>query len=235
MTPITGGRRSQRRERESRRRQELKEAIIKAAERVIVKRGYAAMTMDDVAMEAELSKATVYNYFGSKGDLVLELFLEYFDQFYKKICEIKSQLCPLIDKLRQIIAYFLLSHQERESLSRILMVDKAFLQKMRFFVGGEMARSPGRKRDLMSEIKYRRKMVLDEVAAIYAEGIEKGELRPLDPAIATQLTEAILQGFIHSRFWGRPRLAVEKETELLLDFILHGLGGKQDSAKGVSL
>lgn len=233
MSPLTGRRGSQREERESRRRQELKEAIIKAAERVIIRRGYTAMTMDDVAKEAELSKATVYNYFGSKGDLVLELFLEYFDQSYKKICEIRMQPSPVIDKLRQIIAYFLSSHQERESLSRILMVDKAFLQKMRFFVGAEATRSTGRKRDLMAEIKSRRKMIVDEVAAIYAEGIQREEFRPVDPGMATQLTEALLQGFIHTQFWGRPRLPVEKETELLLDFILHGLAGKQVSAKGV--
>ena len=56
-----------RRERELRRREGYREIILHAAERVILRKGYSALTMDDVAREAQLSKATIYKYVAGKG------------------------------------------------------------------------------------------------------------------------------------------------------------------------
>jgi AcrR family transcriptional regulator len=223
---------SRRHEREARRRQELRQAIIQAAEAVMTRQGYTALTMDDVAREAELSKATVYHYFRSKGSIVLELFLDYFDRFYREIVEIKSQPKTTIEKLRAIIDYFLHFHEAKESLSRILLIDKAFLQKMRLFVGRHSPGASGRQPDLMAEIKSRREKILEEVAGLLAEGVAKGEFRPLDPKLATRLIEALLQGFIHNRFWSPVRLPLAKQTDLLLNFILWGVGWQRESAKG---
>ncbi len=57
---------SDRREREREARRAL---ILSAAETVVSSRGYAAMTMDDVADAAELSKGTLYLYFQNKDAL----------------------------------------------------------------------------------------------------------------------------------------------------------------------
>ncbi len=229
---IKGKTKSLRSEREARRRQEFRQSIMQAAERIMTTRGYTALTMDDVAREAQFSKATVYHYFSSKSNLVLELFLDYFDRFYKEILRIKAESAEIKEKLRQIINYYLHFHREKESLSRILMVDKFFLQKMRLFAGQKAASFSRIKRDPLAELKSQRNKILKEVAAMIGEGIEKGEIRSLDPAEATQLIEALLQGFIHRRYWSPSRLSPEKETELLLDFILHGLGSKPASEKG---
>ena len=57
---------AERRERDRERRQE---AILDAAERVFLRDGYDAATMDAVAGEAEVSKGTLYLYFDSKDAL----------------------------------------------------------------------------------------------------------------------------------------------------------------------
>jgi TetR/AcrR family transcriptional regulator len=57
---------TQRRERE---KEERREALIDAAERVFDTRGRSAVTMDDVAMEAQYSKGLLYKYFQNKDDL----------------------------------------------------------------------------------------------------------------------------------------------------------------------
>ncbi|MBN2426492.1 MAG: TetR/AcrR family transcriptional regulator [Calditrichaceae bacterium] len=56
-------------ERKERERQKRHEEIIDAAERVFSKKGFDAATVDDIATEAELSKATLYMYFKSKEEL----------------------------------------------------------------------------------------------------------------------------------------------------------------------
>jgi len=56
-------------ERKERERQQRREEIVQAAEKVFFSRGFALATMDDIAEEAELSKGTLYLYFNCKEDL----------------------------------------------------------------------------------------------------------------------------------------------------------------------
>ena len=60
-------------ERKEREKQQRREEIIQAAERVFYSLGLEQATMDDVAAEAELSKGTLYLYFKSKEELHFEV------------------------------------------------------------------------------------------------------------------------------------------------------------------
>jgi AcrR family transcriptional regulator len=187
--------------------------------------------MDDVAREAEISKATVYHYFRSKGDLVLELFVYYFEKFYRNIVRIRSEAKSATEKLKEVITYFLRVSREKETISRVLMVDRIFLKKMRI-LAGENSRSSKREKDLVAEIKKQREKIIEEASRIIEEGMARGEFRSVDRLLATRLIEALLQGFVHSRFWNPSRFPLEKETEILLEFILLGIGQKNEEVKG---
>ena len=56
-------------ERKEREKQQRREEIIQAAEKVFFTKGFDKSTMDDIAEHAELSKGTLYLYFKSKEDL----------------------------------------------------------------------------------------------------------------------------------------------------------------------
>jgi AcrR family transcriptional regulator len=58
-------------ERKEREKQQRKEEIVMAAEKVFFNKGFELTTMDDIAEVAELSKGTLYLYFKSKEDLHL--------------------------------------------------------------------------------------------------------------------------------------------------------------------
>ena len=62
-------------ERKEREKQQRKNDIIDAAERIFFTRGFAGSTMDEVAEEAELSKGTLYLYFKSRDDLQFAIFM----------------------------------------------------------------------------------------------------------------------------------------------------------------
>ena len=62
-------------ERREREKEQRKNDIIDAAERVFFEKGHEIATMDDVANEAELSKGTLYLYFKNKEDLYLAIHL----------------------------------------------------------------------------------------------------------------------------------------------------------------
>jgi len=62
-------------ERREREKEQRKNDIIDAAERVFFGHGHENATMDDVAKEAELSKGTLYLYFKNKEELYLAIHL----------------------------------------------------------------------------------------------------------------------------------------------------------------
>jgi AcrR family transcriptional regulator len=56
-------------ERKEREKESRRETIVDAAEKIIQVKGFEGMTMDDVAVIAELGKGTIYLYFKNKVDL----------------------------------------------------------------------------------------------------------------------------------------------------------------------
>ncbi|MGD8825165.1 MAG: helix-turn-helix domain-containing protein, partial [Myxococcales bacterium] len=59
--------------RNERRREQVREEILDAARRVLLRRGTASFTLAAVARELQLTKAALYHYFPSKEALVFEL------------------------------------------------------------------------------------------------------------------------------------------------------------------
>jgi AcrR family transcriptional regulator len=62
-------------ERKEREKEQRRNMIINAAEKIFFKKGIESSTMDDVANAAELSKGTLYLYFKSKEDIQLAIAL----------------------------------------------------------------------------------------------------------------------------------------------------------------
>ncbi len=56
-----------------RQKQERERRIVKAAERLFARKGYAEVAMEDVASRANLAVGTIYNYFPSKSTLLLAI------------------------------------------------------------------------------------------------------------------------------------------------------------------
>ncbi len=68
------------------------ESILEAAKKIFFAKGYAKATMDEIALEAEISKPTIYQYFKSKDDLFFSLMLPVVDEIGKQFMEIMKRL-----------------------------------------------------------------------------------------------------------------------------------------------
>lgn len=89
-------------ERKEREKQQRREEIIKAAEKVFFSMGLDGATMDDIAAEAELSKGTLYLYFKNKEMLHIEVArsaIRLLNAFTSKAAE---QVGSAIEKLGQM-------------------------------------------------------------------------------------------------------------------------------------
>jgi AcrR family transcriptional regulator len=81
-----------------------KEAIIQVALQLFHQQGYSITKMEDIALQANVSKASIYNYFGSKEALVSECALVLMKEAIAKAEIILQTKAPFIDKLLQVMA-----------------------------------------------------------------------------------------------------------------------------------
>jgi AcrR family transcriptional regulator len=223
-----------RREREERRRREYHRLILEAAERVIVRKGTSAMTMDDVAREAEFSKATIYHYFRSKGELVLELLGNFFDQVDMEARKITALKCSARDKMERAIRFYLQFNREKENVSRMLMMDPMFMKKMRNFISEEKDLASEMDRKFITKVKMKRKDILDGVAGILRQGVASGEFRRLNIPDAVVFLDSLLQGYCHVRYWHDRPYSVKEATGIFHSYFLQGIERKGGPAKGES-
>jgi AcrR family transcriptional regulator len=221
-------------EREEWRRREYRRCILQAAERVIVRKGYDAMTMDDVARETQISKATLYHYFRSKGELLLEILGQFFEEIEQGTRKINRLPLSAREKLKKGIHFYLRFSEEKENISRMLMMDRSAMEKMNIFVAAEGELTSEADRRFITKMKTKRRDILDGASEILKEGMASGEFRKMNVAAAVIFLESLLQGYSHVRFWPDRRQSTKEATEIIQEFLLQGIEKKDVTAKGVS-
>jgi AcrR family transcriptional regulator len=218
-------------ERERQRREENRESILHAAEEVISRKGCAAATMDDIARESAFSKATLYKYFPSKSELVFEILIHFFEDIRSRLAEIQAGSGGACEKLRRSVRMVLDFHEEKENISRVLMMDTAVVDVFRIFVSGRGASGPAAEQRLVGVLRAKRREVFVTAADIIREGIALGEFRPVDIPSALTFIDDALQGFVHNRAWLDGDRDPGEAADMLFGFILEGLGPGPESPK----
>jgi AcrR family transcriptional regulator len=214
-----------RREREQRRREGYRETILHAAERVILRKGYSATTMDDVAREAQFSKATLYKYVPGKGVLLFEIMGHYFDEIRDRMAEIQAGPGTAGEKLRLSIRMILQYNEDKKNITRVLLMDKSMLKLMRAFAApsGKSGPAPAADRKMLALLQQKRLGTSALGARLLEEGVASGEFRRLDTRSALSFLDAVLQGHSHNSFWQGDSPVTPGVADDLTRFILEGI------------
>jgi len=213
-----------RREREAKRREGFRELILHGAQRVILRKGYSALTMDDVAREAGLSKATVYKYVAGKGPLLFEILGHMFDDIRARCAEVAEGPGSASDKLVRLMEAVLESNDEAQQLTRALYMDKAMLKLMRVFVPalGRSGSAP-QDRKMLAMLREKRRQLIEMGARVLEDGVASGEFRRMDTSQAAAFLEAVLQGYAHVRLWEGEAPLPQASAQGLSRFIIEGI------------
>ena len=97
---------------------QCRQRILKASRQLFSTKGYEETTMEDVADRAEVSKATLYNYFPGKDSLLLGIAEAELEQICQLIEGELSQVPSALERLRQVLEAFVLDSMCYISLSR---------------------------------------------------------------------------------------------------------------------
>jgi AcrR family transcriptional regulator len=220
--------------RERQRRQENREVILHAAEAVILRKGFSATSMDDVAKEAQFSKATLYHYFRSKAELIFEILIHFLEDLDGGLMAIQAKAESAKRKLRESIRLAIRFYAGKENISRVFAMDRTFLKLMQAFIAPANKGTSEAERRFIQKIKAKRGIVNDRVKSILQEGIVSGEFRKVEVDAAVTFLGAVIQGYFQEKLWNEAKRDIEKDIDHFENFILHGIENKEASKKGES-
>lgn len=166
--------------------------LLEQAERLFFDKGLKAVTMEEIASAAGISKMTIYNHFDSKEDLFKEISLEMVRRFNEEVAQ-KLQNQP--DTYSRLKTYFEVGFESSKTIT------PAFYQDVY------------EKPHLLQEIAaFKRETTVKLLTDILEQGKAAGEIKEADPdfvAMLLDLLTAGLMGFIKQG---------EIEYEELLEF-----------------
>jgi len=219
-------------ERELHRQEENRRFILQAAEKVFVQKGYRLTTVDDIAEEAQFSKATLYRYFKSKSDIFLEIIYSSFKESYDGIKKIQMKALSAEKKLKDLIGFIISTYHKKKNLSRILFMEKSAMKKLMKENSDYQVSHP----DFHPEISPRIKSLMEQISGvineIIKEGVEAGEFRDMDVHDASVVLGSLLRGFYFRGPIQDKKYSIQETTDLLHSFFLNGIKRQKKPKKG---
>ncbi len=147
------------REFESRRR-----LILATAKDLFVRKGFAGVTLDDIASGIEFSKGTIYNHFGSKEEIYATILLEHLDILLAELQEAMGTAKDMAGRLwNSMKAYVRFYREHREHFKLLFFIDMV----------SDHVRVPDA---LLKEIRLRKIACLHELQNAVKEGARTGEI-----------------------------------------------------------
>ena len=176
-------------------RSAAEEALLDAAERLLVDVGYARITTRAVAEEAGVNHGLVHYYFGSNENLLVRALERFTDRLVERQRELYAAEMPFIEKWRTAMRYL---------LSEDVTYEKAWLELQ------ALAWNNPELRERLARVNGEWRAVLTE--AFRDPHRELGIAMPLDALVALVMTFNI--GIVVERLGG-----IETGHEALLDWI----------------
>ncbi|MDD8013278.1 MAG: TetR/AcrR family transcriptional regulator [Acidobacteriota bacterium] len=95
------------RERKLREYAKRKSLILDTARRFFRRRGFASVTIDDIAAQIEFSKGTIYSHFASKEEIFAQILLEHLDKLTAVLGQAAASCSGVEDGMRRALEAYL--------------------------------------------------------------------------------------------------------------------------------
>jgi AcrR family transcriptional regulator len=214
---------SLRTKRELKRKNENRRFILEVSGKLFIRNGYRNTSMDEIAEEAQFSKATVYRYFDRKLDILTHIVLNSVQEARSEIVRISQEKISAEKRIIELIHYILLYFHEKKNLARILFMERDLIRKFIDVEKGGHFRHYFKKKAVPQSIETIFEDIFDQICGVIKEGISLGEFRKVNPREACFILNSILRGFHFKGFSKVKDYSVERGTELIHDIFLNGI------------
>lgn len=183
----------------------MREAIFEATKAALAEHGVEGMTMDRVALAANVAKGSLYHYFPGKQALLEFVYARMLDPIIQSLQEIVATERPAIEKLATHLDKLLEHVAQHSEVFKLLFHDDT--------AQGLLLSSQRRTREEGSR----------RLAEVFRQGIAEGAFRPADPLMLTHMFLGLCRGVFDSQ----PALERSDQREqiqrLIMDAFLNGI------------
>ncbi|MDZ7609251.1 MAG: TetR/AcrR family transcriptional regulator [Candidatus Desulforudaceae bacterium] len=188
---------------------EIATRVLTSFRELSMDKGLKAVTMDELAAHAGVSKRTLYRYFPSKQALVEALVDDLLTGFGREIeTMLEGPLSP-IEKIRFIISFI---------TERVLVLRPVIIADIQRYYPTAWDRID---RFRMQRIHY--------MGELIAEGQKRGEFRPIDPRIVVNAIVAAVRATATPDFVISHGLTMSATIDQLFSLILYGIASDRSS------
>lgn len=186
------------------RHEDRRGTILRTAARLFAQRGFEATSLDTLADELGMHKATLYHYISSKQEVLYQCLVKSFEDLDEVILAVQDKRQPVAQRLRYF-ALALARAQNSEYGRCLAMVGARPLEGN----AGDKIRGFQRKLDTT-------------VRALVTEGVGNGEFKPSDPGLVAAMLFGTLNWVPR---WYRPegRLTIDEIVNRFMDMLVHGI------------
>ena len=188
-------------ERKEREKERRRQQIMIAAKRVFYNKGFAKVTMEDIAREAELSPGTLYLYFKSKDELCASLSLRILQYLNIRLRHVSTE--KELDGQQKLEAL-------KDAIIDVYEFDPLILVNLFRLQSSETLKnlSP----QLIADIKELFNSSLGAMSNIFNEGINKGVIIDKKPEAIADLLWALFSGIV---LWGESKKIMNSDKDYL--------------------
>ncbi|MFH1090017.1 MAG: TetR/AcrR family transcriptional regulator [Pseudomonadota bacterium] len=189
--------------------------ILKAAERVFAEKGFQEATVSDVAREAGVSDATIYEYFPSKEELLFSIPGDTTRLSTEMLSFHLNYVRGAANKIRSIVYHYLSFYQHHLDYASVIML---ILKQNRKFLETEA----------YQVVRQGYRLIIQ----VIEEGVESGEFKPdIDPYLVRSVILGTIEHMVIRKvLLGRnenPLDAVDQLTDLIIEGIRRDEGVRQ--------
>ena len=158
--------------------------------------------MDEIARELKVSKKTIYKYFKSKDDIIVEYFKEIIETDKNDTLESIKKECSLVDKLNSIIYSY---HKYKLPVN---VLDEAY----KFYY------------EEWEKIKKLKDLKLNLIETILKEGMEAGILKnDIELNIISAILESVSNTFLDYTFLSKNDMTMKEAMKQVMAILLYGI------------
>jgi AcrR family transcriptional regulator len=185
---------------------DLRQQILSTAKNLFIQQGYHGLSMRQIAEALGVSKAALYYHFRDKEELLLAILDSYLDEMEAELQRIQKEQTEARQRIRAMVEMILLQPAEQRAVIRLSSQEMAQLSL------------PARQ---AFDRAYHQKFI-DRIRMIFSEGIQNGELRPVDPTVAAWALLGMMFPYFYPAH-SSDLLTSEEVAEHLVQIFLDGM------------
>jgi AcrR family transcriptional regulator len=193
-------------------KEEKVESILDTAKKMFGRYGLQKTTLDEIARMARVAKATIYNYFGSKDRVYLEVLRREADEIVDKISSsVDQEALPA----KKLIAFARAKFRYMRQAINILNLDREGVEKL-------MPSAEGIRNELFEQ-------EVNIIHSILKQGVQKGVFDINNVPLAARAIGHALKGFELNWLVQESEERIDHYLDELINIVFHGLKSEKSA------